>query len=264
MSHQGKIYCAHCIFTGKKYIGQTKQRLLCYRIASHFVDANKEYRKGKFYSALRKYGRNGFIWGVIEECDFDMLNDKEIYWIAEYKTVENGYNLSPGGGQPPEYYSKEYLIETPTGDKEEIKNLSQYCRDNSLSVPNMLKTLSGKVLVHKGYKLIPRTTEEIEKYENERKVREDTSRKGLPGDRNGMFGKNHKNEAKEKMLKRKRELFAKTYHLISPEKEEIIVKTTLREFCRKYKLERKSLTQVIKGKAKHHKGWTVPQVSQDT
>lgn len=185
MSHQGKIYCAHCIFTGKKYIGQTRQRLLCNRIASHFVDASKGYRKGKFYSALRKYGRNGFIWGVIEECDFDILNDKEIYWIAEYKTVENGYNLSPGGGQPPEYYSKEYLIETPTGDKEEIKNLSQYCRGNNLNIGHIHETLYGKRLHHKGYKLIPRTDEEIERYENERKVREDTSRKGLPGERNG-------------------------------------------------------------------------------
>ena len=73
MSNQGKIYCAHCIFTGKKYIGQTRQKLLCDRIASHFVDANKNYRDGKFQRALKKYGRNGFIWGVIEEAEKDYL-----------------------------------------------------------------------------------------------------------------------------------------------------------------------------------------------
>jgi hypothetical protein len=77
-------------------------------------------------------------------------------------------------------------------------------------------------------------------------------------------GKTLSEETKEKMLERKRELFAKTYHLISPEKEEIVVKTTLREFCREYGLERTSLTKVLKGKANHHKGWTVPQVAQDT
>jgi group I intron endonuclease len=118
MSHQGKIYCAHCIFTGKKYIGQTRKRLLCDRIGGHFADAKRTNRDGKFHNALNKYGRDGFIWGIIEECDFNLLNDRETYWIAEYKTTENGYNLSPGGGQPPEYFSKEYLIETPTGDKE--------------------------------------------------------------------------------------------------------------------------------------------------
>jgi group I intron endonuclease len=79
MSHQGKIYCVHCIFTGKKYIGQTVKNHLNYRIAEHFADCINYNHK--FANALKKYGRNGFIWGVIEECDFDMLNDKEIYWI---------------------------------------------------------------------------------------------------------------------------------------------------------------------------------------
>ena len=263
MSNQGKIYCAYCIPTGKKYIGQTRQKLLSERISSHFACANKEHRKGKFHKALKKYGRNGFIWGVIEECDISLLNDKEIYWIAEYKTVENGYNLSPGGGQPSEYYCKEYLVENPKGEREIIKNLSQYSRNKKLNIAHIHETLYGKRVQHKGYRLIPRTVEEIKKYEDERKMREDARRKGFPGERNGMFGKNHKNKTKEKMLERKRELFAKTYHLISPSGEEIILTTTLREFCRKHGLERKSLTNVIKGKAKHHKGWTIPQVSQD-
>lgn len=184
MSNQGKIYCAHCIFTGKKYIGQTKQKL-CNRIANHFVDANKPSPKGKFYRALKKYGRNGFIWGIIEECDLSILNNKEIFWIAEYKTVENGYNLSPGGGQPPEYFSKEYFVENPNGDRELIKNLSQYCRDNGLNIGHIHETLYGKRMQHKGYKLIPRTEEEIERYNQERIKRADTSRKGHPGERNG-------------------------------------------------------------------------------
>lgn len=185
MTNKGKIYCAHCIFTGKKYIGQTKQKLLCDRIATHFADANKNHSNGKFQRALKKYGRSGFIWGVIEECDFDTLNDKEIYWIAEYKTVEKGYNLSPGGGQPPEYFSKEYLVEEPSGNRKEIKNLSQYSRENNLNAAHMHETLYGKRLHHKGYKLIPRTDVEIERYENERSIREDTSRKGAPGEKNG-------------------------------------------------------------------------------
>ena len=261
---EGKIYCAHCIFTGKKYIGQTRQKLLCNRISSHFVNADKNCVNGKFQRALKKYGRNGFIWGIIEKCDIISLNEKEIYWIETYKTVENGYNLSPGGGQPPEYYCKEYLVEKPNRERELIKNLSQYCRNNDLNIGHIHETLYGKRLNHRQYKLIPRSEEEIKKYNEERKLREDTSRKSCPGEKNGMFNKNHKDETKEKMLERKREMFAKTYHFISPEKELIIVNTTLREFCRKYKLERKSLTNVIKGKSRHHKGWTVPQVAQNT
>jgi len=185
MSNQGKIYCAHCIYTGKKYIGQTKKRWLSDRIACHFVDSNRGYKKSKFYNALKKYGRDGFVWGIIEECDFNDLNNKEIYWISKYKTVELGYNSSPGGGQPPEYFCKEYLVENPKGERKLIKNLSQYCEDNNLNTAHIHETLYGKRLQHKGYKLIPRTNQEIERYESERKIREDTSRKGLPGERNG-------------------------------------------------------------------------------
>ena len=175
--------------------------------------------------------------------------------------------------EDPDYISKsniepvnvgEYLVKFPDGETVEIRNLTKFCNEFNLNVGHIHETLYGKRLHHRQFKLIPRTEEEIKRYKDERAIREDTSRKGLPGERNGMFGKNHKEETKNKMLERKRQLFAKTYHLISPEKEEIIVKTTLREFCRKYGLERKSLTNVIKGKSSHHKGWTVPQVTQST
>jgi group I intron endonuclease len=260
MSSTGKIYCAHCIPTGKKYIGQTKYKLLSYRISCHFSDTNRRNRKGKFQKALQKYGRDGFVWGIIEECDLLELNAREIYWIAEYKTVENGYNLSPGGGQAPEYYCKEYLIETPDGERKIIKNLSEYCRNHDLNIGHLHETLYGKRVQHKGCRLIPRTEDEIEKYQIQRKNVYENKKRGLVKEQNGMFGKTHNNDTKEKMLKRKRELFSKTYHLISPEGQEMVVNTTLREFCRKHKLERKSLTNVIKGKSKQHKGWTVPQL----
>lgn len=181
----GKIYCAHCTPTGKKYIGQTKRKLLCDRISGHFTDAKKKNTNGKFQKALQKYGRDGFVWGIIEECDLLELNAKEIYWIAKYKTVENGYNLSSGGGQPPEYYCKEYLIETSDGERRIIKNLSEYCRNHDLNAGHLHETLYGKRVQHKGCRLIPRTEDEIKQCQEERKIREDTSRKSLPGDKNG-------------------------------------------------------------------------------
>jgi len=183
MSYQGNIYCAHCIPTGKKYIGQTVKNYLKYRITEHFADCVNYNHK--FANALKKYGRNGFIWGIIEECDINLLNDREIYWIEKYDTFNSGYNTTTGGNQGKEYCTKEYLVETPSGDREQIKNLSQYCRDNNLNIAHIHQTLYGKRIQHKGYKLIPRSNEEIEKYNNQRKVREDTSRKSLPGERNG-------------------------------------------------------------------------------
>jgi group I intron endonuclease len=183
MSNQGKIYCAHCIFTGKKYIGQTIKNNFNLRVTEHFADSKKYHHK--FANALKKYGKNGFIWGIIEECDILLLDEKEIYWIAEYDTFDNGYNTTIGGNQSREYCIKEYLIETPNKKRKNIKNLSQYCRDNDLNVAHLHETLYGKRVQHKGYRLIPITEDDIEKYQEERKIREDTSRKSLPGEKNG-------------------------------------------------------------------------------
>jgi len=183
MPDKGKIYCAHCIFTGKKYIGQTIKNKLQYRMAQHFIDC-KSYNH-KFANALKKYGKDGFIWGIVEECDSDLLNEREIYWISKYSTFDNGYNSTPGGNQPSEFSVKEYLVEKPNGEGELIKNLSQYCRDNELNIAHIHETLYGKRLQHLGYKLIPRTEEEIKRFNEERQKREDTSRKGLPGEKNG-------------------------------------------------------------------------------
>lgn len=183
MSSIGKIYCAHCISTGKKYIGQTVKNNINLRINEHFADSIKYQHK--FANALKKYGKSGFIWGIIEECELSILDDREIFWISQYNTFDKGYNSTKGGNQSKEYCVKDYLVETPTGNKNQIKNLSQYCRDNDLNIGHLHETLYGKRIQHKGYKLIPRNDEEIKRYENERKVREDASRKGLKGERNG-------------------------------------------------------------------------------
>lgn len=183
MSNQGRIYCAHCISTGKKYIGQTIKNNFNLRINEHFADSKKYHHK--FANALKKYGKGGFIWGIIEECDISLLNEKEIYWIAKYDTFDNGYNTTTGGNRSREYCVKEYLIETSDGEKKTIKNLSEYCRNHDLNVGHLHETLYGKRVRHKGCRLIPITEDEIKKYQEMRKIRENTSKKGLPGDRNG-------------------------------------------------------------------------------
>jgi hypothetical protein len=52
------------------------------------------------HKALRKYGLENFIIEIIETCNsLDELNEKEIYWISFFKSVNNkfGYNLDSGG-----------------------------------------------------------------------------------------------------------------------------------------------------------------------
>ena len=44
---------------------------------------------------MRKYGVSNFIYDIIEETD--KPEEREIYWIAHYNTLINGYNATLGG-----------------------------------------------------------------------------------------------------------------------------------------------------------------------
>ena len=57
----------------------------------------------------------------MEECKEDILNDREIYWIAYFNTYANGYNATLGGD------SKAYISET-----EWQEMISAYNRGNSV------------------------------------------------------------------------------------------------------------------------------------
>ena len=47
-----------------------------------------------FPNALRKYGRNNFLWEIIEETKKDNNGEREIYWID---TLKPQYNATLGG-----------------------------------------------------------------------------------------------------------------------------------------------------------------------
>lgn len=52
---------------------------------------------------MNKYGIDHFHWEMIEECDIDLLGEREQYWIAFYNTYHYGYNATLGGEGKPLY-----------------------------------------------------------------------------------------------------------------------------------------------------------------
>lgn len=148
---KGIIYCAHCLVTGKKYIGQTI-RTIEDRLYQHKAYSSKlDY---KFYFAIRKYSFDNFIWGIVEECDISDLENKEKYWIQYFDTYMNGYNSTLGGegGLNPKL-CKSFCIEDPNGNIIEGNNIRDFCRTYNLDRSTFVKVLKGKHLCHKGYKL---------------------------------------------------------------------------------------------------------------
>jgi len=77
----------------KIYIGQTTGSLK-HRIGQHTTS------KGcvKFRNALKKYGKDNFIWSELKECETkEALDYWEIFYIKFFNNVKCGYNLQSGG-----------------------------------------------------------------------------------------------------------------------------------------------------------------------
>jgi len=97
----GVIYKITNTITEKSYIGQTKHTAQ-YRWRQHIweskhPDANQSR---KLNNAIIKYGEDLFEITTLLICDDIDLDEKEIEYIAQYDTFNNGYNLTSGGKSP--------------------------------------------------------------------------------------------------------------------------------------------------------------------
>lgn len=93
----GKIYKIVNDINDKIYVGQTI-RPLKVRFQKH-CNPN-EGKDMVITKAIKKYGKEHFRIELIEEipnCTYDLLNEREIYWIAFYNSYHCGYNSTKGG-----------------------------------------------------------------------------------------------------------------------------------------------------------------------
>ena len=87
------IYKIENQLNNKIYIGQSKN--ITQRWKEH--RARYQIKDSPLYRAIRKYGIENFSFEVIEECEINQLDEREIYWITFYNSYKNGYNQTSGG-----------------------------------------------------------------------------------------------------------------------------------------------------------------------
>ena len=86
------IYKITNIQNNKIYIGQTI-RPIKDRFNRHMTDALNNVIDTHFARAIRKYGRDSFVYEEIDTAqNQNELNQKEQYWINYYNSIEYGYN----------------------------------------------------------------------------------------------------------------------------------------------------------------------------
>lgn len=173
MNGIGYIYKITNNVNGKIYVGKTKDTINN-RYKAHLKQAlkNKDLNitSSRLYNAINKYGVENFSVEQIEECPYEILSEREIYWIDKLNTrdLSIGYNLCKGGecgpggpmfkGKHHSDKTKELMSINRKGEKN-----SNY--GNRWTQSDELKALHSKL---------------------------------SSGEGNGMYGKKHSEESKEK------------------------------------------------------------------
>lgn len=163
------VYKATNKINDKVYIGITKRDIEV-RIYEH-EKAMTRHPKRKFYKALNKYGFTSFVWEILKVCSSEEeLKESEMFFIEQYDSVENGYNLSLGGEgsfgrklteehkrkiseshKGKIKHVKKWEITTPDGQILIIDNMAKFCRENGLHNGAMTEVAKGRVKQHLGY-----------------------------------------------------------------------------------------------------------------
>lgn len=162
------IYKIENLINHHLYVGQSidiKKRWREHKSGA-FNENNKDYNM-VIYKAIRKYGIENFEFSIIELCDKDDLNDREVYWIEYYDSYTNGYNASKGGdnyehiGNIIELYDLEgnYVTEYP--------NMKEVSRNIHVSYSVVCQVVYGRRLSAKGYQMKVKNSEkQISKYKS--------------------------------------------------------------------------------------------------
>lgn len=91
----GIIYIITNKVNSKVYIGQTR-KALSERMRHHF---SKYETCTKLKKAIEQYGKDNFIYNVLELVSYSKLNDREAFYIERYNSIENGYNIKKGNSK---------------------------------------------------------------------------------------------------------------------------------------------------------------------
>ena len=135
------IYCIENLFNSKKYFGQSID--VDSRLNKHkSLLKNGKHNNEHLQNAYDTYGYDNFKFYIVEECDVDILDERERYYIALHKTDNRsyGYNIEPGG-------NKNKSLSDETKQKLRIANLGKKLSDEvktKISISNTGKTISDE------------------------------------------------------------------------------------------------------------------------
>lgn len=151
----GYIYCFKNLINGKCYIGQTIRNPQV-RYSQHLATHDETV----FHNALKKYGKENFLFYVIGEFPDNELNEKERYYIKRFNSHwqdGHGYNMSYGGENSPDVTYRKvraYPLDNKympiIDESQSFKSLTEATNiltkkiGNKFAIPNLIAICQGK------------------------------------------------------------------------------------------------------------------------
>lgn len=116
------IYAIKNKMNNKMYIGQSVN--INKRKSYHlWLLRNNSHFNPKLQNTFNKYGEENFEFVILEKCNKEELDDKEIEYISRYNTTNNGYNICEGGegslGRTLSEETKQKISNANTGRKQD-------------------------------------------------------------------------------------------------------------------------------------------------
>ena len=133
------IYAIRNKINNKLYIGQSHNIKIRWQMHKAVLRNNRAANI-HLQNAWNKYGEYNFEFLIIEYCDKELLDDREIFWISYYDSTVKGYNLQFGGnasrGWKISEESRMKLSKSLAGRKRTL----EHCKNISIAQKEYYKT----------------------------------------------------------------------------------------------------------------------------
>lgn len=138
------IYGIRNLINGKIYVGKTGMNFGDRWDSHRSLLNNEKHDNPHLQNAWKKYKEENFEFIVIEDCEVDVLSEREKYYIKFYKDIGLAYNIHDGGDEG--YNLGKHLSEETKrkiGEKNKINGLGRKASE---------KTKEKMSNAHKGMK----------------------------------------------------------------------------------------------------------------
>lgn len=235
------IYKIENKVNGKVYIGQSTN--VEARWQHHIIHLTEHtHNNPHLQSAWNKYGPDNFSFSLVEECEYDMLTEREQYWIEYYGGIESAetYNLRDAnvGGHLSEQ-TREKLRQVGLGKEPWNKGLTKDCDDRVKKYADTLSrlTMPDAVRIKIGDSVRQLHREGIYDYSDMAKKRLATIKKNGTirkdkGTKRGSYSEYHCSRISEGKIKANEEK-RKLGLPVRVKKKPTPMKTTICKFCDK-------------------------------